>query len=134
MRSTRIVTAFVRNDQRLLLLRRSRRVRTMKGMWSGVSGIIEGDESPLYRARTEILEETGMAGDAVSLVRAAKRMRIGSPQYANHEWVVFPFLFEARDRRVRLNWENSDYRWIAREELGDYRTVPSLERVLLRLL
>ena len=134
MRSTRIVTAFIRHDEKFLILKRSRRVRTMKGMWAGVSGVIEGGESPLDRARTEIFEEVGMTRDNIVLVRAARKMKVASPQYENHEWRVFPFLFEAKNPLVRLNWENSDYRWIRQDEICNYKTVPSLDRVLFNLL
>lgn len=134
MNHTEIVTAFIQNRDRLLILKRSNHVRSMRGLWSAVSGIIEGSEDPLDRARTEIYEEVGMSGEAITLARSAKRMRIRSPQYRNHAWDVFPFLFEARKPRVSLNWENSDYRWIKREQLGRYKTVPSLDAVLASLL
>lgn len=134
MRSTKIVTVFIRNGDRLLILKRSKKVKTMKGLWAGISGIIEGDEEPLDRAKIEVFEETGMAEDRITLVSAAGQMRVDSPQYKNHEWVVFPFLFDARDPQIRLNWENSEYRWIRKNEVGGYRTVPSLEKVLSSLL
>lgn len=134
MRSTKIVTAFIQNDERLLILKRSKRVKTMRGLWAGVSGIIEGDEEPLDRAKIEIFEETGMTEDKIDLVKAAKKMKVNSPQYENHEWEIFPFLFDVKTPQVRLNWENSEYKWIKRDELKNYSTVPSLERVLLNLL
>ena len=61
-------------------------------------------------------------------------MRIDSPQYKNHEWMIFSFLFESRSPGVRLNWENSDYRWIDAADMKSYDTVPDLDRVLLCLL
>ena len=32
----------------------------MKGLWSGVSGIIENNENPIDRAKIEIFEEVGI--------------------------------------------------------------------------
>jgi hypothetical protein len=61
-------------------------------------------------------------------------MRVNSPQYKNHEWEIFPFLFEATNPTIKLNWENSDFRWIHIEELENYETVPSLQKVLFNLL
>ena len=60
MRSTKIVTSFIRDDNKLLILKRSNKVKTMKGLWSGISGIIENDELPLKRAKIEIFEEAGI--------------------------------------------------------------------------
>ncbi|RNJ80412.1 MAG: NUDIX domain-containing protein [Nitrosopumilus sp. H8] len=125
----RIVTSFVTHSDKILILRRSAMVG-MSGLWAGVSGMIEDGEEPLCRAKTEILEETGMAEEDIRLVRSSEMMIIGS---GDHRWEVFPFLFEASEHRIRLNWENSEYRWIGRDELGRYETVPDLQRVLASL-
>jgi 8-oxo-dGTP pyrophosphatase MutT (NUDIX family) len=106
----------------------------MKEFWAGISGIIEGNEDPLYRAKKEILEETNITEKQITLVRSAPQIRIDSPQYANHEWLIFPFLFSVIEPKIRLNWENSEYRWIAPSELTKFQTVPSLEKVLSSLL
>ena len=134
MRPARVVTSFVRNGGRFLILRRSSGSRTMGGLWSGVSGVIEGDEEPLGRARAEILEETGMSGDRVRLERAGAPARISPPGYAGREWVVFPFLFRAEDREVVLNGENSACEWVTVGEMSRRRTVPGLVGVLHGLL
>jgi 8-oxo-dGTP pyrophosphatase MutT (NUDIX family) len=134
MRSTKIVTSFIQNDQKLLILRRSNKVKTMKGLWAGISGIIEKNEAPLTRAKIEIYEETGISEDKIRLVKNAEKLRVNSPQYENHEWEIFPFLFEAKNPDIKLNWENSEYTWITIDELKNYNTVPSLEKVLQNLL
>jgi len=134
MRSTKIVTSFIQDEQKLLILRRSNKVKTMKGLWAGISGIIEKNEEPLTRAKIEIYEETGISEDKIRLVKNAEKLRIHSPQYENHEWEIFPFLFEAKNPDIKLNWENSEYTWITIDELKNYNTVPSLEKVLQNLL
>ncbi|MEK6907684.1 MAG: NUDIX domain-containing protein [Thermoproteota archaeon] len=134
MRATKIVTSFIQDEQKLLILRRSNKVKTMKGLWAGISGIIEKNEVPLTRAKIEIYEETGISEDKIRLVKNAEKLRIYSPQYENHEWEIFPFLFEAKNPDIKLNWENSEYRWITINELKNYNTVPSLEKVLQNLL
>jgi 8-oxo-dGTP pyrophosphatase MutT (NUDIX family) len=134
MRSTKIVTSFIRDNNKLLILKRSNKVKTMRELWSGISGIIEKNEVPLKRAKIEIFEEAGIIGDEIKLIKAAEEIRINSPQYKNHEWEIFPFLFEATNPTINLNWENSDFRWIRAEELENYETVPSLQKVLFNLL
>jgi hypothetical protein len=49
MRSTKIVTSFIRDNDKLLILKRSDKVKSMKGLWAGISGIIENDEEPLMK-------------------------------------------------------------------------------------
>ena len=134
MRSTKIVTSFIKDNEKLLILKRSDKVKSMKGLWAGISGIIEKNEEPLKRAKIEIFEEVGITEDKITLVRSAEEMRINSPQYENHEWEIFPFLFEAKNPIIKLNWENSEFKWINKEELKNYETVPSLQKVLFNLL
>jgi 8-oxo-dGTP pyrophosphatase MutT (NUDIX family) len=134
MRSTRIVTSFIKNNNKILILKRSNKVRSMKGLWSGVSGIIENNEEPVDRAKIEILEEVGIGRDKIILVKSMEKMKISSPQYENHEWMVFPFLFETKETNVKLNWENSEFKWIDLNELENYETVPSLDKILFNLL
>ncbi len=114
MHKTKIVTSFLKNSEKILLLKRSEKVKTMKSLWAGISGIIEGDEEPLVRAEIEVFEEVGI-------------------EKSNIQWEVYPFLFSTKNREIRLNWENSDSKWIDIDELKNFSTVPSLDKVLTRL-
>lgn len=134
MRSTKIVTVFIINNGKILLLKRSNKVKSMKELWAAISGIIEKNEDPITRAKIEIFEEIGMQEDQVSLLKRAQKMKVSSPQYQNHEWEIYPFLFEAKISEIKLNWENSEFKWIDKEELKNFKTVPSLDKVLLNLL
>ena len=133
MYSTKIVTSFLLNADKFLILKRSQNVKSMKGLWAGISGIIEGIEEPLQRAKIEIFEETGLVEDCLGLLKTAPQMQISS-QYANHQWSVFPFLFSVKDPVIKLNWENSEFKWIHPNEISKYQTVPSLDKVLTSLL
>ncbi|MGQ0795548.1 MAG: NUDIX domain-containing protein [Nitrosopumilaceae archaeon] len=133
MHHTRIVTSFLSNQEKYLILKRSENVKSMRGLWGGVSGIIEGSEEPLNRAKIEIFEETGMDETSLVLTRTANQMQVTS-QYSNHCWIIHPFLFTVKESKIKLNWENSEYRWISPDELSNFKTVPSLDKVLARLL
>ena len=134
MHSTKIVTVFLTQDGKYLILKRSEKVKTMKNLWAGISGIIEGTEDPLYRAKREIFEETGISDSMITLLKSPPEIRIDSPQYTNHEWLIFPFLFSVQNPTITLNWENKEYKWISPLEIKGYATVPSLEKVLASLL
>jgi 8-oxo-dGTP pyrophosphatase MutT (NUDIX family) len=134
MRSTRIVTSFIKNSNKILILKRSDKVRSMKGLWAGVSGIIENNEKPLDRAKIEIFEEIGIKKNKIKLIKNVEKIIISSPQYENHEWEVFSFLFETDDVKIKLNWENSEFKWIEVNEMKNYKTVPSLDKILFNLL
>ena len=133
MHKTKIVTTFLTNSDKILLLKRSQKVRSMKNLWAGISGIIEGDEKPVKRAKIEVYEEVGIGESNIKLIKEGDVILIESPQYENHEWEVYPFLFSCDNREIKLNWENSDALWIDVEAINDFTTVPSLEKVLTRL-
>ncbi len=133
MRKTKIVTSFLRDSEKILLLKRSEKVKSMKNLWAGISGIIEDNEKPIKRAKIEILEEVGIEESDITLMKEGNKILIESPQYVNHQWEVYPFLFSCSNKEIKLNWENSDSRWIRINELNNFTTVPSLDRVLARL-
>jgi len=133
--STSIVTSFIKNNDKVLILKRSDKVKSMKCLWAGVSGIIEkNDTTPLARAKTEILEETGIDEEEIELLKANERIKIEAAQYKNHEWNIFPFLFKTKNPEIKLNWENSEFKWIKPNEIKNYETVPELEKILFSLL
>ena len=107
----------------------------MKCLWAGVSGIIEkNDTTPLERAKIEIFEETGINEKEIKLLKSIEQIKIQSAQYKNHEWNIFPFLFNTKYQEIKLNWENSDFNWIKPNEIKNYETVPELEKILFSLL
>ena len=135
MRYTNIVTSIIKHQEKILLLKRSDRVKTMKNVWSGVSGIIENDdESPLSRAKIEIFEEVGLVEKKIELLKSNKQIEIDSPQYKNHTWCIFPFLFQVETPEIKLNWENSEFVWIDPNDIVNYKTVPALKKILFDLL
>ena len=77
MFSTSIVTSFIKNNDKILILKRSNKVKSMKCLWAGVSGIIEkNDTTPLARAKIEIFEETGINEREIELLKANERMKM----------------------------------------------------------
>ena len=121
-----VVTAFLRNRGRVLIVRRGSRVKTFRGAWSGISGYVEGLEPPLWRARREVLEETGIEQATLTARGPVIRARHASTVFAIH-----PFLFDVRGRKVTLDWENVEARWVRPPDLQRLgKTVPRLAGVL----
>ena len=71
---TNIVTSFIKNGDKILILKRSDKVKSMKCLWAGVSGIIENNESPINRAKIEIFEEVGITEEYIKLVKSNKKL------------------------------------------------------------
>jgi translation initiation factor 2B subunit (eIF-2B alpha/beta/delta family)/ADP-ribose pyrophosphatase YjhB (NUDIX family) len=127
-----VVTSFLQSDQKILLLRRSSKVGSYQGRWAGVSGYLEEGEDPLQRAKTEIEEELGLSSTQARLVRSGELLRAFDEQKET-VWIVHPFLFEAREQNLRLDWEHAESRWIHPDDLRLYETVPKLKEAFERV-
>jgi 8-oxo-dGTP diphosphatase len=129
-----IVTAFIEYQGKILLLRRSQKVKTMKGKWAGVSGYIEESEVPARRALAEIQEETGLANENIEFLEKGKPLEAADNMRPdNITWVVHPFYFRANTDEIRLDWEHDAYRWINPAEIENYDTVPRLKEAFDRV-
>ncbi|UCE88367.1 MAG: NUDIX pyrophosphatase [Pseudomonadota bacterium] len=133
LRRREVVTAFLRARGKVLIVRRSRKVGTYQGRWSGISGYLE-DPTPHAQVLREIREETGLGEDSVHLVAECETLEIPAPEHSTC-WVVHPFLFDIDDPdAVRLDWENTELAWITPGELAGLTTVPALDAALARCL
>lgn len=127
-----VVTCFLLSQGEVLLLRRSEKVGTYRGMWAGVSGYIEGD--PDEQAYKEISEEVGLKPREVQLVRKGESLRIPDDTL-RRLWIVHPYLFRVTDRdKLRLDWEHVEWKWISPAEIDNFETVPKLKETLQQVL
>ncbi|MBU7016425.1 MAG: NUDIX domain-containing protein [Theionarchaea archaeon] len=125
----KVVTAVLKKDKKILIVKRGHLVNTFIGKWSCISGRVEG--SPLESVLREIKEETGIPEGKVTLLKE------GNPVIArgeNLEFEIYPFLFEVKDENIQLNWENTEYKWINPGKITQYRTVPKLKEVIEAVL
>ncbi|QBQ54527.1 NUDIX domain-containing protein [Nitrosococcus wardiae] len=123
-----VVTVFLEHQGKILLVRRSQRVGSYQGRWSGISGYLE-DPTPLAQALREIQEETGLKGADVTLLKSGPPLSVDDPD-SPVLWKVHPFLFLVEHpETIRLNWENTRLCWVALSALSDYSTVPALAQV-----
>ena len=124
-----VVTAFLRHQGKVLLLKRSEAVRSYQGRWAAVSGSLE-ESTPLAQAWREIREETGLSEADLRLVTAGPALEIVDTELATR-WLIHPFLFDVeRPSKIHLNWEHLECRWVEPAELAQYQTVPALGQTL----
>jgi ADP-ribose pyrophosphatase YjhB (NUDIX family) len=128
-----VVTVFLTNDSKILVLKRSGEVGTYKGHWAGVSGYMESNNA-LAQAFTEMAEELGLGEEDVTLLKAGKSLEIVDDAQ-DRAWRVHPFLFAVHEPdKIRLDWENIAMRWVLPEEIDQLKTVPALKETLERVI
>jgi len=109
-----------------MILRRSERVGTYRGKWAGVSGYIEPGSTPQQQAWTEIREEAGLDRDDVELVQEGETLEVVDSELSR-KWIVHPFRFRVLNpEKIRIDWEHTEARWTAPEDIGRHHTVPRL--------
>ena len=129
MRKRNVSTSFLVHDSKYLLVRRSADVSVMRNLWSAISGTINDSETPLERAYSEILEETGIASHLLCYKKSIDAVEIELKEY-DCIFCVYGFLFSTISSVISLNWENSEYRWINRCDIDLFCTVPKLGSIL----
>ena len=133
MSSRPVVTSFLEQAGKILLLRRGERVTTYAGRWAAVSGSIDPGHLPEQQARIEIYEETQLTDADVRLLATGLPVSVEDAEMGRG-WTVHPFRFAVlRPDRIQTNWENVESRWIDPNDLKDYETVPRLIEVWERV-
>jgi 8-oxo-dGTP pyrophosphatase MutT (NUDIX family) len=109
-KTSMVVTSVLKNQNEVLVLRRSMKVKTMKEKWAGVSGYLEKNEDLLSRALIEIYEETRINKDELILRKIFNQFGV---QIHNELMIIIqPLCFVSNTRNVVLDWEHSDYYWM----------------------
>jgi 8-oxo-dGTP pyrophosphatase MutT (NUDIX family) len=124
-----VVTVFLEHDKKILLLKRSQKARTMKGLWAGISGYMENNDS-LAQALKEINEETGLSNEKLRLIRMGHPLEVTESNNPGIIWLVHPYLFHSITHFIKLDWEHDEARWINPNEIQSYDTVPRLKEAL----
>jgi 8-oxo-dGTP diphosphatase len=124
-----VVTSVLKNHNEVLILRRSKKVKTMQEKWAGVSGYLEKNEDLLSRALTEIYEETQINKDNLTLRKIFNQLNV----HIHNELMIIiqPFLFISKTRNIILDWEHSDYYWINYNEMDNFDFVPRFKEIIM---
>jgi len=133
----RVATSILLNDDcKMLILKRSEKVKTYKGFWGGVAGYVEENEKPYETAIKEIKEEVGLDKEYFKLIKRLDPIKF-SDFYENkkYDWEIFVFLFKINKKsKIKIDWEHSEYRWINPSEIDKFNTVPHLKDIVKKLI
>ena len=127
-----VVTCLLENNGKILILKRSKNVRTYKGMWGGVAGYIEKEENPIQTVLKEIREEVGLNKEDIIKKRELEPIKF-TDTYNNrkYNWTIFPFLFSVKCKeKIKIDWEHSDFKWILPSRIKEFNTVPHLREIV----
>jgi len=129
-----VTTVFVRKGNKILLMKRSEKVRTYKELWNTVAGYLD-EVIPLEeKVLEELDEEISVTEEDITSIQFSEPHTF-TDKKINKTWITYPVLVTVKkDTKINTDWEHTKYRWIDPEELKYYETVPKLKEGLEKVI
>jgi len=122
-----VITIFVKHKGKILLLKRSNKVLEYKNLWNAVSGYLDELKPIEDKVKEELKEEIGVEEDNITKIHIGKIYKFADKKI-HKTWIIVPVVVELKRKpKIQLDWEHSEYRWIAPQDLKKYPTVPKLQ-------
>ncbi|HWP58896.1 MAG TPA: NUDIX domain-containing protein [Candidatus Acidoferrales bacterium] len=127
-----VISCFVKFEDKILLLKRSEKVRTYQGKWHTVAGYIDEPKPLRQKALQELNEELGVSESDIARLAFGEPFEFYDPTILK-TWRVHPVLAElARNVDIKLNWEHTEFLWVQPADIGKFDTVPKFDESLKR--
>lgn len=132
-RSAPVLVIYVKFKDKILLVKRSDKVLTYKGLWSCLAGFVDDEKSMEEKVIFEMKEELGLSEkDIISITEGETYLFIDED--LNREWIRHLFLVEINNPALNLSWEHTEYVWITIDDVKKYKTTPGFEEDLSKAL
>ncbi len=129
-----VIMAFVEYGGKILLLKRSDKVRTYKGKWNGVGGYLDEVCPVREKVLEELREELGVGEDTISAIYIGNA-REETDDSIGKTWLIVPVLVKLKRKpQIRIDWEHTEYKWVSPVEIKGYDIVSGLESTLTAAL
>ena len=129
------VGALIFEDGKVLLVERGK--DPLKGFWSIPGGIVEAGEKLEAAIRREVMEETGLEVEALSIFEVFERIMPDSEGNPEYHYVLIDYLCRRAGGKLEAASDVSRVAWASRNELQQYRvtegTLAVVERAFAKL-
>jgi len=129
-----VLNCFVRYNDKILLLKRSQKVSHYKGKWNAISGYIDEVKPLKLKILEELKEEVDIAPHDIDNIEIGHSITFHDPNI-DKIWIIFPALVDIKkNKKLSLDWEHTEYRWIKFNDLKNFDFVPGLAETLKSLI
>ena len=112
------------NKNKILILQRGSTANWMPNKWSIVGGVIEEGEVPIEAMIRECEEEIGLKPSNVYYDHKIM---------TNDSGEIYYFVGTLESKDVKLDYENSAYKFISKDEIDNYDFVPYIKEFILSI-
>jgi len=127
-----VINCIVKYNDKILILKRSKKLRFYPNVWNGVSGFLDDDKSIIEKAKEELKEEINVASKHIKQIIQAKQIIVNDPK--TKKWLITPVLVIITTNKIKTNWETQKYKWIKPEEIKKYKTTPKFPKIIAQAL
>lgn len=127
-----VINCVLKCGNKILLIQRSKKLHFYPGCWNGVSGFLDDQQSLIQKVKSEIKEETGIAGHHIKKITPGAIFHEESKKYKK-TWIVHPVLVDVDTEVVKLDWEGATYAWMTPREARIYSFGANFDQVLKNL-
>jgi len=127
-----VITCVVTHSGKILLVKRSRRMRLYPGFWNAIGGFLDDAKSLKEKVEEELKEELCINKRDILSMRFGEIFDADDPKYRK-TFVIHPVLVRVRNKKITLDWEAEEYAWVTPCEATKYKVVPSF-RISLKIL
>ncbi len=124
-----IVACVIEFEGKILIVKRSTKVTGYNGKWDVVTGYIDNPNvSSIEHTVIELEEEIGINEESIGEIKIKNTYRYLDPQ-VKKTLLVFPVRVRLKSKpTIKLNEENTDFKWINPKDAGRYDSVPELDK------
>lgn len=124
------VGALIFGPGTVLLVERGK--EPLKGYWSLPGGLLELGEKLEAAVQREVLEETGLLVEPLSLFELFERIMPDPQGHTEYHYVLADYICRVTGGSLQAASDVSDVRWVPRGQLCDYRVTEGTLAVIER--
>jgi ADP-ribose pyrophosphatase YjhB (NUDIX family) len=129
------IGAIIFDDGKLLIVERGK--EPLKGYWSLPGGILEVGETLMDGIRREVLEETGLEVEPLTVFEIFERIMPDANGKTEYHYVLIDYLCKPVGGRLQAASDVSRVAWVSQQKLAEYRltegTLAVVERAFAKL-
>jgi NADH pyrophosphatase NudC (nudix superfamily) len=124
-----VVNTLLVKDNKILLVKRSNKLRLYPNFWNGISGFLDDSKSIEEKVIEELGEELSLKPAEISEIRIGRPFIQEAPEYKK-TWLVVPVMAKVARDNFRLDWEAQEAKWFAPKEAYELKLMPGFDKVL----